>query len=79
MRVFGLNDSISDIVPRQFKEVYHYDATLRTDPTVDLDKANNIAQEVSSYDGVNDAFALETLAISVNYDDKDVSNAEYYP
>lgn len=70
---FGLNDSISDIVPRQFKEVYHYDATLRTDPTVDLDKANNIAQEVSSYDGVNDAFALETLAISVNYDDKDVS------
>ena len=70
---FGLNDSISDIVPRQFKEVYHYDATLRTDPTVDLDKANNIAQEVSTYDGVNDAFALETLAISVNYDDKDVS------
>lgn len=70
---FGLNDSISDIVPRQFKEVYHYDAMLRADSTVSLSKANDIAQEISSYDGVDDVFTLETLAISVNYDNKDVS------
>lgn len=70
---FGLNDSISDIVPRQFKEVYHYDAMLRTDPTVTLDKSEDLAKEISTYDGVKETFSIETLAISVNYDDKDVS------
>lgn len=70
---FGLNDSISDIVPRQFQAVYHYDATLRTDSTVTKDKAEQLAKEIEDYEGVNETETLEMLPITVHYDNKDVA------
>ena len=66
---FGLNDSISDIVPRQFGSIYHYDATLRMEDTDDPEK---LAQDLAKVEGVQDTAALETLPVTVRYDHKDV-------
>lgn len=66
---FGLNDSISDIVPRQFEAIYHYDASVTTDESDGHPLADDLAKE----NGVIDTFALQTLPITVHYDGKDVS------
>ena len=66
---FGLNDSISDIVPRQFGSIYHYDAMLRAE---DTDDPEALTRDLAKVEGVQDAAALQTLPVTVRYDHKDV-------
>lgn len=66
---FGLNDSIGDIVPRQFEAVYHFDATV----SAKTDDPQALCRQIESLPGVADCFDLEILPVTVHYDDKDVS------
>lgn len=66
---FGLNDSISDIVPRQFQAIYHYDASI----SARSKNKEETVKQIQQINGVKDAFDLEMMAITVNYDDKDVA------
>ncbi len=65
---FGLNDSISDIVPRQFQAINHFNASVRAKS----DYGDELAKELKKIDGVEDTFDLESLAVTVRYDGKDV-------
>lgn len=66
---FGLNDSISDIVPRQFESVYHFNATV----SADTEDGKALAGTIRDLDGVSDSFDLQVLPVTVHYDGKDVS------
>lgn len=65
---FGLNDSISDIVPRQFGEIYHFDATVSADGD-----AAEIKEELQNTDGIKDVYDLQVLPVVVNFDSKDIT------
>lgn len=65
---FGLNDSISDIVPRQFGAIYHYDASI----TAQSKHIDETLDQIRAISGVEDVCNLEMMAITVNYDNKDV-------
>lgn len=66
---FGLNDSISDIVPRQFQAIYHFDAAVDAKE----EDGRQLAADLKKEKGIEDTFNLETLPVTVHYDDKDVS------
>ncbi len=66
---FGLNDSISDIVPRQFGAIYHYDASV----TAKSKHIEETLDQIRALSGVEDVCDLEMMAITVNYDNKDVA------
>lgn len=65
---FGLNDSISDIVPRQFGAIYHYNASI----TARTEEAKKLVEEIESKAGVDRAIDLEVLPVTIRYDQKDV-------
>lgn len=66
---FGLNDSISDIVVRQFEAIYHYNATL----SADLEENPDLPAQLSALPNVAETAQIETAPVSIRYDDKDVS------
>ena len=66
---FGLNDSIADIVPRQFRTIYHFNAQV----SAEGDSGEELAKELEKEDGVKSTFNLQTLPVTVHYDGKDVS------
>lgn len=66
---FGLNDSISDIVPRQFGAIYHFNAQITADPGTGAE----LAESLRSEKGVVDTAAMDVLPVTVRYDHKDVS------
>lgn len=65
---FGLNDSISDIVPRQFEEIYHYDATVTAGG-----EADTIEEELLDLDGVDAVYRQQILSVVINFDKKDIT------
>lgn len=66
---FGLNDSISSIVSRQFEDIYHYDASI----AINSDEQENLVEEVSSMDGVESVYESEVLPVSIHFDGKDMN------
>ncbi len=66
---FGLNDSISSIVPRQFQDIYHYDALL----SVDTSENPDLLDQVRNLDGVDQVIETEVLPVSISFDHKDMS------
>lgn len=65
---FGLNDSISDIVPRQFGDIYHYNATVTADQN-----NSHIIEELQNIDGITSLYRQQILPVTVQFDHKDVS------
>jgi putative ABC transport system permease protein len=66
---FGINDSISDIVNLQYVQIYHYDASL----SANSDDAASIAQSLKSMNGIEAFYQQDTLSVSLDIEDKDVS------
>jgi putative ABC transport system permease protein len=66
---FGLNDSISDIVPSQYSNIYHYDATV----SADSEKNPDLKKQLENLQGIKEVYELQDMSVTVNYDDKDVS------
>lgn len=66
---FGLNDSISDIVIRQFDAIYHYNATV----SADLKENPDFASQLAALDNVSEISETGQLPVTVRYDNKDVS------
>ena len=50
---FGINDSISDIVHQQYNVIYQYNASIKLSgpSTKEIDKINNILENIDNYDG----------------------------
>ena len=65
---FGINDSISDIVVKQFNEIYHYDASM----TLDEDSKRS-EKELMNLSEVDSYFKEENIPVSIHIDDKDIS------
>lgn len=66
---FGLNDSISSIISRQFQDIYHYDASV----LIDLEENPDLPEQVSKIDGVTEVLETEILPVSISFDHKDMS------
>lgn len=66
---FGLNDSISDIVLRQFDVIYHYNAEVQADS----EENPEIEKQIASLNNIKDIAQMETMPVTVNYGGKDVS------
>ena len=64
--VFGINDSISDIVNQQYNVIYHYDATVSA-------KTSEITSQIKSLKGVKDVYEEDHLAVTTKIENKDIS------
>ncbi len=65
---FGINDSVSNIVPGQFEQIYHYNATV----TADESQNENLKEQIAQAEHVNGCFDQQILPITVQFDGKDI-------
>ena len=70
---FGLNDSLSDIIPRQYEAISHYDAMVKAENYMNADEAAALAERLKDIEGVNQTISYQALPITVHYDRKDVA------
>ncbi len=70
---FGLNDSLEDIIPRQYEAISHYNAMVKAENYMNEQEAAELAQRLQTVEGVNATISLQVLPITVHYNRKDVS------
>ncbi|MBQ9833487.1 MAG: FtsX-like permease family protein [Clostridia bacterium] len=70
---FGLNDSISQIVNRQFSEIFKYHLAVKFDPTVEDTDKQKVINEILAYEEVEDVMIGTQINASVQTDGDSLS------
>ena len=65
---FGINDSISDIVTKQFMEIYHYDASMTFEK-----ESKRSEKELMEMEEIDSFFKEQTLPVSIHIENKDIN------
>ncbi|MDO4467677.1 MAG: FtsX-like permease family protein [Bacillota bacterium] len=63
----GINDSIANIVPRQYGAVYHYNALISAD------NKKNVEETISKIDGIEEVYQEKQMSVTVDIKDKEQS------
>lgn len=61
----GINDSIANIVPRQYGAIYHYNASISAD------NKEGIEQAVSEIDGIEEVYQEKQMSVTLDIKDKE--------
>lgn len=70
---FGIQDSISDIVSKQYDEIFNYDATITLDNNATMLEKDDYLQELKQDERIKEIIGVEQLAVTVSDDGEDSS------
>ncbi len=70
---FGLNDSISQIVNRQFNEIFKYHLAVKLDPNVTEQDKQAVLADIGAYEEVADVMVATQMNASVEQDGETLS------
>ncbi|MEG0657371.1 FtsX-like permease family protein [Anaerorhabdus sp.] len=68
---FGIKDSISTIVDKQFKQIYKYDGAVVLEKELVQSEINNINQQIDDMNGVNDTIQITSYQAKVQVSNDD--------
>ena len=70
---FGIQDSISDIVSKQYDEIFNYDALVSLDANATMLEKDDYYRSLKTDDRIVEIIGVEQLAVTVNQDGEDSS------
>lgn len=70
---FGIQDSISDIVAKQYDEIFNYDAAISFAADAGVQEKDDVIQKMKEDDRFEDVLGVEQLAVTVSHDGEDSS------
>ncbi len=70
---FGIQDSISDIVSKQFDEILNYDASITFDADATALEKDDLIKKLEEDDRIEEMIGVDRLAVTVDVDGEDSS------
>ncbi|MEG0025992.1 MAG: FtsX-like permease family protein [Bacilli bacterium] len=62
---FGLKDCITNMVPKQFDEIFLYQATVSLKENITLEQKNVVKQQIDQITGIKDSLKLQKEAVKI--------------
>ncbi len=70
---FGLKDCITNMVPKQYEDIFSYQVEVTLKDDVSLEEKNEARDKIVSLDGVTDVLVLEKESVSISGSDTNQS------
>ena len=68
---FGIQDSIGDIVPKQFEEIQRYDANIEYEKDLNIVEKEEVLNQIKQLDDVEEVMEISNHNLTVNVNGKD--------